>query len=67
VLREDEGAGVATEHNGGEQKEAVIGTDTYEQWIQSEGSKWRYPDPLGPKLLGGNVVRSLLFLPPCAV
>lgn len=40
--------------------EQALGTETYEQWIRSEGLKWRHVDPLGPKWLGGNVVR-LLF------
>lgn len=34
------------------------GTEDYKAWIQSEGRKWQYPDSLGPKWLGGNVVRS---------
>lgn len=54
-----EEAEVATKRGAGVRSEAVVDTDTYEQWIQSEGLKWRDPDSSGPKWLGGNVVRSL--------
>ena len=48
----DEAATLEPRQDGG-----VFGGDTYGEWILTEGPKWKDPDPLGPKWLGGSVVR----------